>query len=262
MAQKGNCPLSSLRILVTGAGSGIGRGLCQSLSGKQHRVFCADNSREALQETVQLLGEQAPASAHLLDVTSSTDIARFMDSLNGERIDILINNAGLQHLSAVEVFPEEKWNQLIGVMLTGTFLLTRALLPGMRTQGFGRIINIGSIHSLVASPFKSAYVAAKHGLIGFSKTIALETAGTDITINTICPAYVRTPLVDAQIRAQAQAHGINEQEVIDRIMLEPMPKKAFITVEEIAGTVDYLISAAARNMTGQTLVLDGGWTAR
>ncbi len=132
-------------------------------------------------------------------------------------------------------------------MLKGPFLLTQALLPRMRQSGFGRIINIGSIHSLVASPFKSAYVAAKHGLLGLAKVVALEAADADITVNTICPAYIRTPLVDAQIKSQAQSHGLSEQEVIDRIILEPMPKKSFITMEEVAATAEFLMSHAAKH---------------
>ena len=147
-------------------------------------------------------------------------------------------------------------------MLNGPARMTRAVLPGMRQRGFGRIINIGSIHSLVASPFKSAYVAAKHGLLGLSKSVALETAEVDITMNTICPSYIRTPLVDAQIAAQAKAHNISEEEVIQKIMLAPMPKKAFITVAEVASAVEFLMSDAARNITGQTITIDGGWTAR
>ena len=140
--------------------------------------------------------------------------------------------------------------------------MTRAVLPAMRSKGFGRIIHIGSIHSLIASPYKSAYVAAKHALIGFSKSIALETGDVDITSNTICPAYIRTPLVDAQIKDQARTHQISEDEVIQRIMLEPMPKKAFITIEEVAAAAEYLMSPMSRNITGQTITIDGGWTAR
>jgi 3-hydroxybutyrate dehydrogenase len=147
-------------------------------------------------------------------------------------------------------------------MLTGAAMLTRALLPGMRQRSFGRIVNVGSIHSLVASPYKSAYVAAKHGLIGFAKTIALETADSDITINTVCPSYVRTPLVDAQIAAQAKAHGLPEQQVIEEIMLRPMPKRAFVTVEELGGIVEFLASDVARNVTGQWIAVDGGWTTQ
>lgn len=177
-------------------------------------------------------------------------------------VDVLINNAGLQHVAPLEEFPQPKWEHLIAVMLNGPAALIRQALPGMRARGYGRIINIGSIHSLVASPFKSAYTAAKHGLLGLSKSVALETSDVDITINTICPSYIRTPLVDKQIAAQAQAHNISETEVIQRIMLEPMPKKAFITVEEVAGAIEFLCSPAARNITGQTLTIDGGWTAR
>jgi 3-hydroxybutyrate dehydrogenase len=147
-------------------------------------------------------------------------------------------------------------------MLNGAADLTRAVLPKMRANGFGRIVNIGSIHSLVASPFKSAYTAAKHGLIGLSKSLALECADVDITVNTICPAYVRTALVDRQIAAQAQQHGISEQRVIQEIMLRPMPKHAFITIEEIAGLTQYLMSDVARNVTGQAIAIDGGWTAQ
>ena len=251
------------QILLTGAGSGLGRGLGIHFARKGHRVVLADQNLAGVQETIKLMGESGErASAHALDVTSAQQIRTLCDSLSGERIDVLIHNAGLQHVSPLEEFPEERWRKLIDVMLTGPFLLTQALLPRMRRNGFGRIIHIGSIHSLVASPFKAAYVAAKHGLLGLSKVVALESADADITINTICPSYIRTPLVEAQIRAQAKAHGIPEQEVIDQIMLEPMPKKKFITVEEVAGTIEFLISDAARNITGQTIVIDGGWTAR
>lgn len=250
-------------ILITGAGSGLGRGLGQQLAANGHRLFLADLRFDSLLETIELLGEKSSlASAHEIDVASSAAIRDFMDGIEDERVDVVINNAGLQHVSPIESFTEEKWDQLLDVMLKGTFLLTQQVLPRMRKNGFGRIVNIGSIHSLVASPFKAAYVAAKHGLLGLSKVVALECADIDVTMNTICPAYVRTPLVDAQIRAQAEANRISEQEVIDKIMLEPMPKKAFITVEEIAATVEFLISHAARNITGQTIVIDGGWTAR
>lgn len=168
----------------------------------------------------------------------------------------------MQHVARLEEFSEEHWDALVDVMLKGPFLLAQAVLPRMRAAGFGRIVNIDSAHSLVASPFKSAYVAAKHGLLGLSKVLALETADADITINTICPSYIRTPLVDAQIAAQARVHGISEQDVIERIMLEPMPKKQFITVEEVAAAIEFLASPAAPNITGQTIVIDGGWTAR
>jgi 3-hydroxybutyrate dehydrogenase len=250
-------------ILITGAASGLGRGLAQQLATKGHRLFLADLQLAAIRETLESLGGNAlRASAHQMDVTSSSAIESFFTSIGEERIDVVINNAGLQHVSPIESFAEEKWDRLLDVMLKGAFLLTQKSVPRMRKNGFGRIVNIGSIHSLVASPFKSAYVAAKHGLLGLSKAVALECASADITMNTICPAYVRTPLVDAQIRSQAAAHAISEQDVIDKIMLEPMPKKAFITIEEIAATVEFLMSHEARNITGQTIVIDGGWTAR
>lgn len=181
--------------------------------------------------------------------------------MSPRQIHVLINNAGIQHMSPIETFNTIRWNQLIGVMLNGTFFVSRAVIPHMRAGGFGRIINIGSIHSLVASPYKSAYVAVKHAVIGLSKTLALETADADITVNTICPSYVRTPLVERQIADQAKYHSLSESEVIEQIMLKPMPKKAFVTTEEIAGAVRYLASDIARNITGQTIVIDGGWTA-
>jgi 3-hydroxybutyrate dehydrogenase len=165
-------------------------------------------------------------------------------------------------MSRLEDFPVDRWKLITEILLIGPAMLSRALLPLMRRHNFGRIINVGSIHSLVASPHKSAYVAAKHGLLGFSKVVALETADQNITINTLCPSYVKTPLVEQQIANQAKVHGISEADVINKIMLEPMPKKSFIEMDELSGAVNYLISDAARNMTGQELVLDGGWTVK
>jgi len=248
-------------ILITGAGSGLGRGLALCLAKDGHAILATDLDLARAQETAaEIAALGGTAHARALDVTSETDIAKLIDE--GWPIGVLINNAGLQHVAAIEEFPVAKWDLLIDVMVKGPFLLTRAVLPGMRERGFGRVVHIGSIHSLVASPFKSAYTAAKHALIGFSKVLALETAGADITSNVICPAYIRTPLVDAQIADQARTRGISEDEVIDRVMLAPMPKKAFITVEEVAAAVGYLIGPAARNVTGQTLTIDGGWTAQ
>jgi len=250
-------------ILLTGAASGLGRALAVYFAGKGHRLVLADRNAKGLHETIGLLGAAAEqASARVLDVTDARQVRELLASLGGRPVELLINDAGLQHVARLEDFPEERWDVLVDVMLKGPFLLAQAVLAGMRAAGYGRIVNIGSIHSLVASPFKSAYVAAKHGLLGLSKVLALETAGADITVNTVCPAYIRTPLVDAQIAAQAREHGISEQEVIDRIMLEPMPKKQFVTAEEVAATIEFLASHAARNITGQTIVIDGGWTAR
>jgi 3-hydroxybutyrate dehydrogenase len=252
-----------MHILLTGAASGLGRGLAVYFAGKGHRLLLADRNLDGMRQTIGLLGAAAPAAtAYPLDVTSARQVGELFASLGEQRIDLLINDAGVQHVARVEDFSEGQWDSLLDVMLKGPFLLTQAVLPRMRAAGFGRIVNIGSIHSLVASPFKSAYVAAKHGLLGLSKVVALEAADADITVNTICPSYIRTPLVDAQIQAQARLHGLGEQEVIDRIMLQPMPKRKFITVEEVAGTIEFLAGPSARNITGQTIVIDGGWTAR
>ena len=210
----------------------------------------------------KIINSGGEAQAYALDVTSEEAIRGFGKEVEDCDVSVLINNAGLQHVSRVEEFPAEKWSLLMEVILKGTFLMTQAVLPGMRSRGFGRIIHIGSIHSLVASPYKSAYTAAKHAMLGFSKVIALETADVDITSNTICPAYIRTPLVDAQIKDQARTRGISENEVIERVMLAPMPKKTFITCEEVAEAVSYLITPLARNVTGQTITIDGGWTAQ
>jgi len=253
----------AMHILLTGAASGLGRGLALHFARQGHHLLLADKNLEGVRETFALLGAAAAnATASELDVASAEHVQDFFASLGSQRIDLLVNNAGLQYVARLEEFPEVRWDLLVDVMLKGPFLMTQAVLPRMRAAGFGRIVNIGSIHSLVASPFKSAYVAAKHGLLGLSKVVALETADTDITINTICPSYIRTPLVEAQIAAQARAHGLAEQEVIDRIMLEPMPKRRFITIEEVAATIEFLASHAARSITGQTIVIDGGWTAR
>ena len=249
-------------ILVTGAGSGIGAGIATHLSRGGHHVVVTDLSGDAASEVAAAIrAEGGSVEAHALDVTSDGSVAAVMAALS-RPVDVLVNNAGLQHVSRLEDFPMEKWDLLVQVMLVGVARLTRAALPGMRERGFGRIVNIGSIHSLVASPFKSAYVAAKHGLVGFSKVSALETADTDITINTICPTYVKTPLVDRQIADQAKTRGIPESEVVSQVMLKPMPKGVFITFEELAGITAFLMSPAARNITGHTIDVDGGWTVQ
>ncbi|QDP00560.1 3-hydroxybutyrate dehydrogenase [Thalassotalea sp. PS06] len=255
--------MTSQTMLITGAASGIGYGVAKSMGLKGHDIIITDINQQRVDEALSLLAKDGvTATGYPLDVTSSEDLDNLMANLDGVRIDVLINNAGIQHVSRLEDFPMDKWQLILDVLLVGPTRSCQKILPKMRAQGFGRIINIGSIHGLVASPFKSAYVAAKHGLIGFSKVIALETADTDITINTICPAYVKTALVEKQIADQAKQHGMSEADVIDKIMLEPMPKKSFIDIEEIAHTVEFLASKQARNMTGQALVLDGGWTVK
>jgi len=249
-------------ILVTGAGSGIGAGIAQALAEAGRHLIVTDLSAEAAERTAaSIAAAGGSAQALALDVTCDDSVAAAMTALT-HPVDVLVNNAGLQHVAALEQFPMAQWDLLVQVMLTGVARLTRAVLPGMRERGFGRVVNIGSIHSLVASPYKSAYVAAKHGLVGFSKVMALETADTDITVNTLCPSYVKTPLVDRQIADQARTRGIPESEVVSKVMLAPMPKGRFIEYDELAGTIAFLASPAARNITGQTLALDGGWTAQ
>ena len=249
-------------ILITGAASGIGAGIAHELAAAGHHVIVSDLALDAAEATAaDIRAKGGLAEAVALDVTSDQSVAAALAAIS-RPVDVLVNNAGLQHVSPLEEFPLAKWDFLVQVMLVGVARLTRAVLPGMRERGFGRIVNIGSIHALVASPYKSAYVAAKHGLVGFSKVIALETADTDITINTICPSYVKTPLVDRQIADQARTRGISEAEVVGQVMLKPMPKGVFIEMDELAGTTAFLLSPAARNMTGQTLVLDGGWTVQ
>ena len=249
-----------MNVLITGGTGGIGFAVAEHFGRLGHHVILADINSSQLESRQQELNAAGyKASSILLNLMDQSSIEACAQAY---QIDILINNAGVQHVARLEDFPEEKWQQLLQVMLTGPAMLTKAVLPRMQQQGFGRVINIGSIHALVASPFKSAYVAAKHGLLGFSKVVALENANFDFTINTICPAYVRTPLVEQQIAAQSKEHNLTEQQVIEQIMLAPMPQKAFIGVDEIASTAAFLCEPAARHITAQTLVLDGGWTAR
>lgn len=255
--------MASYNVFITGAASGIGFGIAEKLASAGHHIIIADINQDAAQKAAASLIENGgSAQAVTVDVCNAEQIAQVRDQLVDTPVDILVNNAGVQHVEKLDTFPPQKWQQLINIMLVGPALLTQAFLPGMRARNFGRIINVGSIHSVVASPYKSAYVAAKHGLLGFAKTVALETGDCDITINTLCPAYVKTPLVEQQIAAQARENNMTEEDVVNKIMLEPMPKKQFISIEELADTAAFLISPAARNITAQTMILDGGWTAR
>src|SRR5690606_33932795 len=175
--------------------------------------------------------------------------------------DILVNNAGIQHVAPIESFPPAAWDRIIAINLSSAFHTTAAALPGMRASGWGRVVNIASAHGLTASPYKSAYVAAKHGVVGLTKTTGLETAGQGITCNAICPGYVLTPLVEAQIPDQMQVHHMDRETVIREVLLERQPSKQFATVEQIGGTAVFLASEAAAQITGTTISVDGGWTA-
>ncbi|WP_434362459.1 3-hydroxybutyrate dehydrogenase [Parasalinivibrio latis] len=249
-------------VFVTGGASGIGFAIGRHFAIKGYTVTLSDVNADNLSEAAKALEQEGiTVDCHVMDVTDQAQVDALPEQMDMP-VDILVNNAGIQHVSPLEEFPSDRWKLLIDIMLTAPAMLTKTLLPSMRERGYGRIINVGSIHSLVASPYKSAYVAAKHGLLGFAKTVALETGDTDITINTLCPSYVLTPLVENQIADQARANGISEEEVINDIMLVPMPKKAFIHFEELAETALFLVSPQAKNITAQAIALDGGWTAR
>ena len=201
---------------------------------------------------------------HGANMLKADEIADMVASAEREfgRLDILMNNAGIQHVSPVEDFPPEKWDAIIAINLSSVFHGARAAIPIMKRQGKGRIVNLASAHGLVASPFKSAYVAAKHGLMGFTKTLALEVAEDGITCNAICPGYVKTPLVENQIADTARARGISEEEVVRDVMLAAQPTKQFVTYEQLAGALLYLVSDAGANMNGSWISVDGGWTAK
>lgn len=251
-----------MHVFITGASGGIGLAIGRHLA-QSHRVTLSDYRLDTLTETQeQLKNDGFDVDIMQLDVCNESQLAELKALAENTGVDVLINNAGVQYVAPLEDFPREKWQQLINVMLMGPAMTTQAVLPSMKAKNFGRIINIGSVHSLVASAYKSAYISAKHGLLGLAKTLALEVAEFDITINTLCPGYVDTAMVRDQISQQAQAHGISEDEVVEKIMLKHMPKKQFVSVEELAGTAAFLISPAARNITAQAIALDGGWTAQ
>ncbi len=249
------------QVFITGASSGIGKGIAMHLA-PNYDVIISDFDEGRIMNAQKDLAEKGyQVSAQIFDVTNSKDLDGLKALAHQRNIDVLVNNAGMQYVKNIEEFPPEKWQQLIDIMLVGPAMTTRAVLPAMKENNFGRIVNIGSVHSLVASAYKSAYVAAKHGLIGLAKTVALEVAAADITINTVCPGYVDTDMVRNQIKQQAKVHQLPESEIIDKIMLKNMPKKQFIEIQELAGTVEFLIGPYSKSITGQAITLDGGWTA-
>lgn len=245
--------------IVTGAASGIGLATAEMLAKEGARVVLADINEAQLEAVSAKIGADALA-VDLSKREGCRELADYAMKRHG-RIDILVNVAGIQNVASVEDFPEERWDFMISLMLTAPFLLTKYAWPSMRQNGWGRVINLNSIHGLVASEFKSAYVSAKHGLMGLTKTAALEGGPCGITVNSICPAYVRTPLVDNQIEAQAQNHRISKEEVVSKIMLQKAAIKTMLEPETIAEAVKFLCSDAAANITGTAFTIDGGWTA-
>jgi 3-hydroxybutyrate dehydrogenase len=239
--------------LVTGGASGIGEACARRLAAAGARVTVLDRDREGAR---RVAGELGGTSLHA-DLTDP-------GSLDGLDLaaDVLVNNAGFQHVAPVQEFPPERFAAMLAVMVEAPFRLARAILPGMYERGWGRVVNISSVHGLRASPYKSAYVAAKHGLEGLSKVIALEGGPHGVTSNCVCPAYVRTRLVENQIADQASIHGISEAEVVERVMLTEPAIKRLLEPDEVAEAVVFLCSPAAAFINGTSLVMDGGWTAR
>jgi 3-hydroxybutyrate dehydrogenase len=256
----GPSPILKDRVaLITGAGSGIGRSIAHVFAENGARVIVNDVRDSGSEVADEVKGTFLKAD--LADMEQARELGRRATEVAG-RVDILVNNAGLQHLDPVDEFPEETWAKLIQIMLVAPFQLTKHVLGGMKERGWGRIINMSSIHGLVASPYKSAYVSAKHGLIGLTKTVALEVGAYGVTVNAICPAYVRTPLVEVQIGDQARTRGISEDEVIEKVMLESAAIKRLIEPEEVARLALFLASEDGLSITGSAYRIDVGWTAR
>jgi len=248
--------------IVTGSNSGIGLGIAIELAkaGADVVINSFTDSADDHALAARIAADHGVAARYIAaDMSKGDDCRALVERAGG--CDILVNNAGIQHVAPVESFPADKWNQIIAINLNSAFHTTAAALPGMRAKGWGRIVNIASAHGLTASPFKSAYIAAKHGVVGLSKTVALETAGQGITCNAVCPGYVLTPLVEAQIPDQMKVHNMDRDTVIRDVMLQRQPSRQFATVEQIGGTVLYLCSPYADQVTGTTISVDGGWTA-
>lgn len=257
--------LKNKTALITGSTGGIGLAIAKGLAGAGANIimngFGDADIIESERKNIEGLGVRA--IYHSADMTKPDEIKSMIHDAEKQfgAIDILVNNAGIQFVSPVQDFPPEKWQSIIDINLSAAFHTTRLALPKMKERGWGRIVNMCSAHGLVASPFKSAYVAAKHGILGFTKTIALETAQNNITCNAICPGYVFTPLVQNQIADTAKARGISEEEVINNVLLAAQWTKKFVTVEQVAGIALFLCSDTAENITGTDLTVDGGWSA-
>ena len=251
--------------IVTGSTSGIGLGIATALAEKGADVLLngfgkadeIETLRAQLEKRTGVRVRYSPA-----DMSKPQEIRAMADYARAEfgKIDIIVNNAGIQFVAPIEEFPEEKWDAILAINLSSAFHLIKSVTPEMKTRKWGRIINIASAHGLTASPFKSAYVAAKHGMIGLSKTVAIELAEYGVTCNTICPGYVKTPLVDKQIADQAKAHGIPPENVVRDVLLVHQARKEFVRVEELAALTAFLCSDEAASMTANAIPMDGGWT--
>jgi 3-hydroxybutyrate dehydrogenase len=252
--------------LVTGSTSGIGLGVAEAFAAQGASVVLNGfGDRMQIEDTRQMLEQTHDVAVfyHGADLSKAAAVGEMMAFADAEAggADILVNNAGIQHVAPVDEFPPEKWDAILAINLSSAFHAIRAALPGMKKRGYGRIINVASAHGLVGSPFKSAYVAAKHGVLGLTKVVALEAAQENITCNAICPGYVYTPLVEKQIEDQAKAHMIPREKVISDVLLKAQPNKRFAQVSEIGALAVFLASDAAASITGAALPVDGGWTA-
>ncbi|WP_460273707.1 3-hydroxybutyrate dehydrogenase [Celeribacter sp. ULVN23_4] len=248
--------------VITGSNSGIGLGVARELAkAGADVVLNSFTDRDEDHALAEEIGKEFGVTARYIkaDMSKGTECRALIEQAGA--CDILVNNAGIQYVAPIDEFPIDKWDAIIAINMNSAFHTTAAALPLMRKAGWGRVVNIASAHGLTASPFKSAYVSAKHGVVGMTKVVALETAKEPITANAICPGYVHTPLVDAQIPDTAKKYGMTEQEAIEKVILERQPSKQFATVEQIGGTAVFLCSDAAAQITGTTISVDGGWTA-
>jgi 3-hydroxybutyrate dehydrogenase len=254
--------LAGKRAVITGSNSGIGLGVAEALAAAGAEVVLNSfTDRPEDHALAAELGARHGVTARYIaaDMSKGAECRALIEKAGG--CDILVNNAGIQHVAPIEEFPVEKWDAILAINLSSAFHTIAAALPGMRAKGWGRIVDIASAHGLTASPYKSAYVAAKHAVVGLTKTVALETAGQGITANAICPGYVLTPLVEAQIPDQMKAHNMDRETVIREVMLLRQPSRQFATVEQVGGTTVFLCSPAADQITGTAISIDGGWTA-